>query len=273
MLGAIIGDMIGSAYEFNNVKRKDFPLWTADSRLTDDTVCTIAIADALLNHKPFDKALRDWCRRYPEAGYGPMFQKWIESDTMPAYKSWGNGAVMRLSPVAFLSADKTEALLTGMEQTAVTHNSAEAISATKAYLEAFFDLKEEHKPNYIAQALSDRYGYQMDRSVDFIRASYNKFYVRCSKTVPEAIICALEATDFEDAIRNAISLGGDSDTLAAMAGALAEVRFGIPGILKTEVLSRLDNSMKKILTQMYQHPNCVKRKHLSYHPLTGEKER
>ena len=273
MLGAIIGDMIGSVYEFNNVKTKDFTLWCNDSHLTDDTVCTIAIADALLNQKPFDKALREWCRRYPEAGYGPMFQKWVQSDTMPAYKSWGNGAVMRVSPVAYLSVDKSEALLSGLEQTAVTHNSAEPITAVSAYLDAFFDLKEGYKPSIITQALSARYGYQMDRSIDEIRSGYNKFYVRASKTVPEAILCALQATSFEDAIRNAVSLGGDSDTLATMAGALAEVRFGVPKSMEKEALSRLDTSMKSVLMQMYGRPNCIARHHLSYHPVTGEKER
>ena len=113
----------------------------------------------------------------------------------------------------------------------------------------------------------------MDRSIDDIRSNYNTFYVRCSKTVPEAISCALDATDFEDAIRNAVSLGGDSDTLSAMAGALAEVRFGIPEPMKATALSRLDEPMKKILTQMYQKPNRIKRNHLVYHPLMGEKER
>ena len=273
MLGAIIGDMIGSVYEFNNVKDKNFPLWSKASHYTDDTVCTIAIADALLNQKPFDKALREWCRRYPEAGYGPMLQKWVQSDQAPAYRSWGNGAVMRLSPVAYLSADKTEALLNGFEQASVTHNSATALTATSAYLDAFFAIKECNTPRNIASALSARYGYQMNRSIDDIRSSYDKFYVRADKTIPESISCVLWAKNFEDAIRNAISLGGDSDTLAAMAGALAEVRFGIPHALKVEALYRLDQPMRAVLDQMYQRPNQITRHHLSYHPITGEKER
>jgi len=273
MIGAVIGDMIGSVYEFNNVKHKDFPLWRKDSCFTDDTVCTIAIADALLHQKPFDESLREWCRRYPNAGYGSMFYEWIKSDTMPACHSWGNGAIMRLSPVAFLSADKLDALSSGLEQTAVTHNSPEALTATEAYINTYFDLKEGCEPSHIAKVLSARYGYQMDRSIDDIRASYDKFYVRASKTVPEAISCALQATDFEDAIRNAVSLGGDSDTLAAMAGALAEVRFGIPAGIKKEALSRLDQPMKTILKEMYRRPNQIIRHRLSYQPMTGEKER
>ena len=273
MLGAIIGDIIGSVYEFNNVKTKDFPLWTDASHFTDDTVCTVAIADALLHQKPFDQTLRDWCRRYPDAGYGPLFQKWVHSDTMPAYKGWGNGAVMRLSPVAFLSADKIEARLSGMEQTAVTHNSAEAITATEAYIDTFFALKEGYSSDTIARTLSFRFGYQMDRSIDDIRATYDKFYVRASKTVPEAISCALYATSFEDAIRNAISLGGDSDTLAAITGSLAEVRFGVPAKMKLEAISRLDDSMRSVLQEMYNHPNQVIRHCLSYHPITGDRTR
>ena len=273
MFGAVIGDIIGSVYEFNNVKSKSFPLWSDASTFTDDTLCTIAIADAMLHQKSFEAALVDWGKRYPQVGYGPMFQGWLGSERRKPYKSWGNGAVMRLSPVCYLSPDCIYATLSGLEATGVTHNSSEALLATEAYIDAFFSLKEGKTPTDIKDKLSSRYGYDMNRSVDDIRECYDKFYVRCSKSVPEAIICALDATGFEDAIRNAISLGGDSDTLATMTGALAEVRFSVPAEMKAQALARLPDPMKEILNEMYRTPRQIKRQKLSYHPLTGERER
>ena len=273
MLGAVIGDIIGSVYEFNNVKTKDFPLWTAQSRFTDDTVCTIAIADALMHGKRFDTTLREWCRRYPDVGYGQKFKQWIDNEKMPPYHSWGNGALMRLSPVAYLSQSRIQAILNGMEATSVTHNSAEAITATEAFIDAFYAFKSDTPGNVMREALSFRYGYSMNRSVNSIRMNYNKFFVSCHRTLPEAIICVSEAEIFEDAIRNAVSLGGDSDTLAAIAGSLAEVRFGIPNDMKAKAWQRLDTPMQNILKEMYRTPKTIIRQHLSYHPVTGERTR
>lgn len=252
MLGAIIGDIIGSVYEFHNIKTKDFPLFSKESHFTDDTVCTIAVADALMHHKPVDKTLREWGRRYSSVGYGPMFLKWLQSDDMGPYRSFGNGAVMRLSPLARLCNDRTQAVLTGMDITAITHNSAEAITATEAYIETLFALKDGHSPDIIKSALSLRFGYDMNRTVSDIRSAYDKFYVRCSKSVPEAITCALDATSYTDAVRNAVSLGGDSDTLACMAGGLAAIRFPIPRDIQQRALTYLPTEMTDIISE-YNH--------------------
>ncbi|MBQ7412930.1 MAG: ADP-ribosylglycohydrolase family protein [Alphaproteobacteria bacterium] len=273
MFGAVIGDIIGSVYEFHNVKTKDFPLWTDRSCFTDDTVCTIAVADALMHGKRFDTTLREWCRHYPDIGYGQKFKQWVNDDKMPPYHSWGNGAIMRLSPVAYLSKDRIHAVLNGMDATAITHNSSEAISATEAFIDAFYDFQSGVPGDTIRSALSFRYGYSMNRSVDYIRMNYNHFYVSCHRTLPEAVICVIEAENFEDAIRNAVSLGGDSDTLAAVAGALAEARFGVPEEMKSQARSKLDLPMQRVLDKMYQTPKTIIRQHFSYHPVTGEKMR
>ncbi len=259
MLGAVIGDIIGSTYEFNNVKTTRFPLWTSLSRPTDDTVCTLAVADALLTGADFAERLKYWVRLYPFVGYGKKFLEWALSDEQKGGYSWGNGAIMRLSPVGFLFPDFKAALSCGTALTRVTHNHPMSLTATAAYLKAMMLLRQRTPPKDIKHIIEKTYGYSLSRSVDEIRQNYHAFYVRCERTVPEAMTCALEATSFEEAIRLAVSLGGDSDTLACMAGALAEWRFGIPTDMKKRALSMLDARMQHVLKRLYAAPCLIQK--------------
>lgn len=260
MFGAIIGDIVGSVYEFNNVKRKDFPFWTPTSHITDDTICTIAVADIVVNRKDPVQTMQDWCRRYP-IGYAKRFQEWVDSPNPMPYESWGNGAVMRISPVGFAFSDMNQAYQTADKITQMTHNHHDSVQAVHAYLTTMDLVKKGIQPSEIKKRIQNQYQYDMSRSVDEIRAHYDKFYVRCAKSVPEAIICALDATSFEDGIRNAVSLGGDSDTLACMAGAIAELRFGVPPEMQQKALTYLDNDMKNVLNQLYALPTQIKTHH------------
>lgn len=228
MLGAIIGDIVGSIYERYGIKTKDFPLFGQNNRFTDDTVCTVAVADILLNDLPPAETMQKWCQRYPRAGYGGNFRKWIRLVSPTPYNSYGNGSAMRVSPVAFLNQDNLEnALNTSDKVTEITHNHPEGIKGARATTHAIWLAFRNEKQDTIRECISREYGYDLSMSVDEIRPDYS-FDVTCQGSVPQAITCVLESTSFEDAIRNAISLGGDSDTLAAIAGPIAEAMYGIP---------------------------------------------
>ena len=228
MLGAIIGDIIGSIYEHFRIKTKDFPLFGKNNRITDDTVCTVAVADILLNDLPPATTMQKWCQRYPDAGYGGNFGKWIYSDSPLPYHSYGNGSAMRVSPAAFLNQDNLEnALIASDKVTEITHNHPEGMKGARATTHAIWLAFQNEKPETIQDVISREYDYDLSKSVDEIRPNYS-FDVTCQGSVPQAITCALESNSFEDAIRNAVSLGGDSDTLAAIAGPIAEAMYGIP---------------------------------------------
>jgi ADP-ribosylglycohydrolase len=227
MLGAIAGDVIGSIYERRNVKTKEFPLFSAGCRFTDDTVLTVAVADCILSDGDFAEAIQSWARRYPSRGYGGTFRRWIWDDARRPYGSFGNGSAMRVSPVAHLARDDGHALELAAASAACTHDHPHGIAGAQAVTLAMRLAMAGHAPEVIRAEVSRRFGYDLSRSVDEIRPGYT-FDVTCQGSVPQAITCALEATSFEDAIRNAISIGGDSDTIAAIAGGIAEVRFGVP---------------------------------------------
>jgi len=251
MLGAIVGDVVGSVYEWHQTKRKDFePLFPEDCFFTDDSVLTVAVADALLNQHDPAEALKSWGREYPNAGYGGLFHQWLFSEEMGPYNSFGNGAAMRVSPVALLARTLEEALQMSDHVTAVTHNHPEGLKGARATVTAIVMAREGCSPEEIRRAIATRFGYDMDRTVDQIRPDYS-FDETCQRTVPEAILCVLEATDFEDAIRNAISLGGDSDTLGAIAGPVAEARFGLPPEIASQAWQRLDEPMQEVIAQLY----------------------
>jgi ADP-ribosyl-[dinitrogen reductase] hydrolase len=250
MLGAIIGDIVGSIYEWENHKSKDFEFLPKRCFFTDDTVCTIAVADALLHGKPPAEALYDWCNRYPGRGYGGMFGKWIQSPGAPPYNSYGNGAAMRVSPAGFLGETLEETLAMARAVTEVTHNHPEGLKGAAATAHAIFLATNGEGPGDIRAAISKTYGYDLSRTVDGIRPAY-RFNETCQQTVPEALICALDATSYEDAIRNAVSIGGDSDTVAAIAGGVAEALFGVPDALAQEGLRRLPEDMRLILAAVY----------------------
>ncbi|MDP2835337.1 MAG: ADP-ribosylglycohydrolase family protein [Pseudomonadota bacterium] len=251
MLGAIFGDIVGSVYEWNNVKTKDFqPLVAPRAFFTDDTVLTIAVADALLNHRPPAEAFKDWGRRYPNVSWGGRFSRWLFSDETAPYGSFGNGAAMRVSPAGLLGRDLAEVVRFSDHVTAATHDHPEGLKGAAATATAIFLARQGAGAEDIRAAVTETYGYDLSATVDAIRPHYT-FDETCQGSVPQALVCALEATDFEDAIRNAISIGGDSDTLAAICGGVAEARFGVPEELAQAAWGRLPADMRQVLQDLY----------------------
>ena len=253
MLGAIVGDIVGSVFEFNNYKAKDFePLFSSEARYTDDTICTVAVADALLNDKFPAECLREWGRRYWKNGsWGQKFINWLASDLSPAYNSYGNGSAMRVSPCAWIAQSHDQALQLATMVTEVTHNHPDGIKGAKAVTSAIYWAKCQTDNDEIRQMISELYGYDLSRSVDEIRLN-NPHSEACEKSVPEAITCALESVSFEDAIRNAISIGGDSDTIAAICGSIAEAMYGVSDEITSSALRLLPDDMLGIIEQFNQ---------------------
>ena len=249
MLGAIIGDIVGSVYEWDNIKTKDFPLFSAKCFFTDDTVMTVAVADALLNGggaANFVDSLKRIGRLYPHAGYGGRFRGWLFSDDREPYNSWGNGSAMRVAPCGWFAASLAEAETLAAQSAAVTHNHPEGIKGAQATAAAIYLARTGATKEEIKEELESKFGYDLKRTLDAIRPVY-QFNESCQKTVPEAIIAFLESRDFEDAIRNAISLGGDSDTLAAITGSIAEAAYEVPEAIADNALKRLDAPLKAVL--------------------------
>lgn len=247
MLGAIAGDVIGSVHEGTDIKTKDFPLFTRRSRFTDDSVLTTAVADALLYGRNYVDTLRDYAVRYPQAGYGGAFKQWASSGDSEPYDSWGNGSAMRVSPVAYASDTLGEVLAEAKRSAECTHNHPEGIRGAQATAAAVFLARTGVGKEGIKAYVSDHFGYCLDQRLDDIRLTYT-FDVSCQGSVPQSLIAFLEADGFEDAIRNAISLGGDADTMACIAGAVAEAFFGgVPFPIGDQVLARLDDQLRLVL--------------------------
>lgn len=269
MLGAIIGDIVGSVHEFKSpaTKTKDFgPLFITKkggsifthSQYTDDSVCTLAIAEWLMNKdKPVDYHLRKLCNHHIGRGYGAMFNGWLKDASLGAYNSWGNGAPMRVSPVAYVSKDIHEVFNLAEQSAVVTHNHPEAIKGAKFVSGFIFltqnGLDKEQAVKFLVKALDKGQDYEriIDSSLDSIRPTY-KFDVSTQGTVPVAVRCVLEANDFEDAIRNAISCGGDADTLAAIAGSMAESIYAISDDISREALNRLPGDLQDIVIRFFK---------------------
>ena len=257
MYGAIIGDIVGSPYEFSRNKRKDFsPLFHPRAGITDDTIMTVAVADSLLNEIHPAESMRSWARKVLPTeslgGYGQGFIKWLAApEIQPPYNSYGNGAAMRVSPVGWLFDDLAVALEVAKIVTEVSHSHPEGIKGAQAVVLAVYLARNGADGEAIREAVADMFGYDMERSVDICRDEhvYNE---TCQYCVPESIICAIEAESYEDAIRNAISLGGDADTLAAISGGIAEAMFGIPDALIAEVQSYLKPELAPVIAQFYQ---------------------
>ncbi|HFU3813103.1 TPA: ADP-ribosylglycohydrolase family protein [Streptococcus suis] len=234
MFGAIVGDVIGSRFEGRDIKSKDFDLFHPNCRFTDDSVMTAAVAASFLGlNEPFDDLevalvlnMKDFGKLYPRAGYGPQFKKWIESKDSEPYNSFGNGSAMRVSACGHVGKSLEETLTLAERVASVTHNHPEGIKGAQAVAGAIFLARTGKNKEEIRQFVTDNF-YNLDFTLDAIRPSY-QFDSSCQGSVPQAIVAFLEADDFEDAIRNAVSLGGDSDTLAAIAGSIAEPFFGIP---------------------------------------------
>ena len=235
MIGAIAGDIIGSVYEYRPIKTKDFPLFHPQCKFTDDTVLTVAIADAILSDRPYLEAVRELGRRYPGAGYGGSFIKWLDSDEPRPYNSWGNGSAMRVSPVGFAFSSEDQVIRHATMTAEISHNHPEGIKGAQATALAVLLARTGIGKERIRSRIAEEFGYNMDRTVDDIRPTYF-FDVSCQGTVPEAIIAFLDSDSFVDAIRNAISLGGDSDTLACITGGIAEAFYhDIPKVIQKKV--------------------------------------
>jgi len=245
MIGAIAGDIIGSVYEWDRIKTKDFDLFRTDCFFTDDTVLTVALAESILTGADYASLMRAYYRRYPGAGYGGFFHQWARVHGSPPYNSWGNGAAMRISAVGFAFNSLEEVLARAEHYTAVTHNHAEGIKGAKATAAAIFLARNGCSKAEIGKYLAETFSYDLERTVDEIRPAYH-FNESCQETVPEAIVCFLDSRDFEDAIRNAISLGGDSDTIACITGGIAQAHYGVPLAIAGRALSFLDADLKQI---------------------------
>ncbi len=257
MYGAILGDIIGSPFEFDRGdKTKDFKLFSRRSHFTDDSVMTLAVCEALLKVgqdatvKEIEDAvissMQSWGRRYPHAGYGGYFRRWLTACHPEPYNSFGNGSAMRVSAVGWLY-DSLENTRTVAKATAnVTHNHPEGIKGAEATASAIFMARNGSSKEEIKKYIENEFHYDLNRTLDEIRPSYHMDET-CQKTVPEAIIAFLEAKDFEDAIRNAVSLGGDTDTLGAITGSIAEAYYGIPEWLMTECRKRINRDMRVVL--------------------------
>ncbi len=245
MIGAIAGDIIGSVYEWENIKAKDFDLFRANCSFTDDTVLTVALAESILTGSDYTSLMKAYYRRYPAAGYGGFFHRWAQADESQPYNSWGNGAAMRISAVGFAFDTLDEVLVQAAEYTAVTHNHPEGIKGAQATAAAIFLARTGSTKNEIKEYVAANFHYDLSRSVDEIRPTY-KFDESCQGTVPQAIVCFLESGDFEDAIRNAISLGGDSDTLACITGGIAQAHYGIPAGIADRAMSILDEDLRAV---------------------------
>lgn len=257
MYGAVIGDIVGSRWEFHRIKTKAFPLFSERNGITDDSILTVAVADALLNGTDPAESLRTWARRVKPgrhvAGYGKKFIYWVSAPTVqPPYGSFGNGGAMRVSPAAWLASSLGEAMHKANLVTVITHNHPEGLKGALSTAHAIFAARQGVHAQEIRRIISEQYGYDLSRSVDQIRSEhvYNE---SAQDTVPEALTCALEAMDFEDALRNAVSLGGDADTLASIAGALAEALFGIPEHIKDEAKGYVPEAMLTVLEAAYAH--------------------
>ena len=266
MYGAILGDMIGAPYEFDRgEKTKEFPLFSKGSRFTDDSVMSIAIADALLIidkdadddtiHHAVIRAMKKWGRKYPRAGYGGRFRDWLFSHEQPKpYGSWGNGSAMRVSSVGWLYGSLEETRRVARLTAEVTHNHPEGIKGAEATASAIFLARNGASKDEIREYIIREFGYDLSRTCDEIRPAYHHVE-SCQETVPEAITAFLEGNDFEDVIRTAVSLGGDCDTLTCIAGSIAEAFYGVPEELLDECRKRLPDDMLEVLDHFEEEVN------------------
>ena len=255
MLGAIFGDIVGSVYEFNNTADLHFPLLSRYSRPTDDSIMTLAVARALMETwgQPDDairaalvREMRDFGARYPNGGYGGRFSDWLAADDPQPYGSFGNGSAMRVSPVGWLCGTMEGTLHMARLTAEVTHNHPEGIKGAQAIAAGVFLARAGQDKDAILRSLTERFHYDLTRTLDEIRPTYG-FYEICQKSVPEAIRAFYEGETYEDVIRRAVALGGDSDTIACMAGALAEAYYGMPEAFQKEALARMDSFQRGVV--------------------------
>lgn len=255
LMGAICGDIIGSAYEGRRTKRFDFQMFTHKSRFTDDTVMTIAVADWILSGKDLVECVQMWGNRYPRAGYGGMFRSWLNAVKPQPYNSFGNGSAMRVCAVGWAFDDIETVLEKAKESAEITHNHPEGIKGAQATAAAVFLARTGKSKNEIKEYIKEKFGYFLDRTTNEIRPSYH-FDVSCQGSVPESIIAFLESSDYETAVRLAVSLGGDADTMGAIAGSIAAAYYkAINQFILSECWNRLPPDIKTVVTQFGQKYN------------------
>ena len=245
MIGAIAGDIAGSVHEFSGTKTKDFELFPKGCFFTDDTVLTVALADTILTGTPYTENLVRFCRLYPGVGYGSSFLSWVQGRDHRPYGSYGNGAAMRISPAGFAYDDLETVLAKAEEFTAVTHDHPEGIRGGRAVAACVFLARTGSSKDRIREHVERGFGYDLSLHIDEIRPTYG-FDESCQRTVPHAIRAFLDSTDFEDALRNAISLGGDADTLACITGGIAQAFYGVPEDIERRVYEIIDERLAGI---------------------------
>ena len=256
MIGAIAGDIIGSVYERHPIKSTDFPLFQPGCRFTDDTVLTVAVAESILTGADLAEKFIEYYRRYPHAGYGGTFRKWAQSKDHRPYSSWGNGSAMRVSPVGFAYNRLDEVLDRARDTAAITHNHDEGIKGAQATAAAVFLARTGKGKSDIRDYVESRFGYDLSAPLAEIRRSYT-FDVSCQGSVPQSMVAFLESTDYETAVRNAISLGGDADTMACIAGAIAQAFYGgVPKPIRDEALARLDQHLRDVTSRFCDRFRC-----------------
>jgi ADP-ribosylglycohydrolase len=257
MLGAIAGDIIGSVYEGRNVKTPDFdPLFHPRCHPTDDTVLSVAVADSILTGADLTDKLKEYFGRYPNAGYGGTFFRWACSFGRAPYNSWGNGSAMRVSPVGYAYGSVEEVLKYAKWSADVTHNHPEGVKGAQATATAIFLARTGSGKDEIRDYVGRTFGYDLSRTVDEIRPHY-VFDVSCQGSVPQAITAFLESDHYEDAVRKAISLGGDSDTIACITGGIAQAFYGgVPDAIRQEALARLDVPLRAVVEQFSERYAC-----------------
>jgi len=248
MLGAIAGDVIGSIYEHHRIKSKEFHLFDPECRFTDDTVLTVAVADTLLEGGDYADQFRTYYRLYPNARYGGTFRIWARTPGSSPYNSFGNGSAMRVSPVGLAFNDLSQVRFQARRSAEVTHNHPEGIKGAEATAVAVFLARAGEQKSKIRAYIQQQFGYDLSRTPDEIRPDY-VFDVTCQGTVPAALCCFLYADAYEDSVRNAVSLGGDSDTLACIAGGVAGAFWGIPSWIRAEAEKRLDDHLRGVIAR------------------------
>ncbi len=247
MIGAVIGDIVGSVFEFDNQRSVDFPLFSSSSTFTDDSVLTFATAAVLLDKGDYSAAYQDFARRYPGRGYGGNFYRWIYTDDPQPYNSFGNGSAMRVSPVGFAFESLEETLAEARRSAEVTHNHPEGIKGAQATAQVIFMSRKGATKAEIKQEITQRYGYDLSRPLDLIR-QVNQFDATCPGSLPEAISVFLEGKDYEHTIRLAVSIGGDTDTIACIAGGMAQAFYGsIPAGIERDARARISAEFVDIL--------------------------
>jgi len=258
MIGAIAGDIIGSVYEHNPIKREDFPLFSDYSRVTDDSVMSLAIAQAILTGGDYAQEMKRLGRIFPNAGYGGNFMIWLAKDETKPYNSWGNGSAMRVSPIGFAFDTEKEVLHEAKKSAEVSHNHPEGIKGAQSVALAILLARQGASKDQIKDRISREFSYDLNRNIDQVRPDYD-FDVSCQGSVPEAIIAFLNSSDYISAVRKAVSLGGDSDTLACIAGVIAEAYYKeIPTLVLIETEDRVPGILWNILDQFEkEHPCCA----------------